>query len=222
MEQSTPQSNSFPEMMSATAFGISAVRSMNAGTLPEPTPNAGFPELYAARTIGFEPVASMTAVSLCLMSSFVPSIVGVESAAMRCFGAPAFSAASRMTFIASSVQREARGWGLATMALRALTAMIDLNITVDVGFVEGISAATTPIGSAIVKIWRSRSSAMTPTVFRSRIDSQMRRVANSFFVFLSSGFPNPVSSEARRPSRAASANPASAIACATRSTCSWE
>jgi len=28
--------------------------------------------------------------------------------------------------------------------LRALTAMIDLNITVEVGFVEGISAATTP------------------------------------------------------------------------------
>jgi hypothetical protein len=43
----------------------------------------------------------------------------------------------------------AEGWGLMTMASRALMARSALKIAVEVGFVDGMIAATTPMGSAI-------------------------------------------------------------------------
>ena len=43
----------------------------------------------------------------------------------------------------------------------------DLNIAVDVGFVVGITAAITPIGSAILVMPYALSSATTPQVFVS-------------------------------------------------------
>ena len=158
VEQRTPQSNIFPETISATAFFMFAVRSMNAGTFPEPTPSAGLPELYAARTIGLLPVARITAVSLCFINSFVPSIEGVDMHAINPCGAPARSAASATIRAASKVHFAARGCGLATNPLRPFTEIIALNITVDVGLVEGINAATTPIGSPISTMLFSLSS----------------------------------------------------------------
>ena len=49
------------------------------------------------------------------------------------------------------------------IALRVFAATIDLNRTVDVGFVIGVSASTTPIGSATYWMPRSGSSSITPT-----------------------------------------------------------
>ena len=52
-------------------------------------------------------------------------------------------------------------------ALRVFAQTIDLNSAVEVGFVIGSSASTTPIGSATYWIARSRSSSMIPTDFLS-------------------------------------------------------
>ena len=64
-------------------------------------------------------------------------------------GAPASTAASRTSFAAAIVESFALGWGLMMIALRVLSAIRHLKIAVDVGFVVGITAAITPIGSAI-------------------------------------------------------------------------
>lgn len=53
------------------------------------------------------------------------------------------------------------------MAFLVLRAKRHLNIAVEVGFVVGITAATTPIGSAIFFIPNALSSSITPQVFVS-------------------------------------------------------
>jgi hypothetical protein len=55
------------------------------------------------------------------------------------------------------------------MALRALSAIRILKMAVEVGFVVGKIAATTPTGSAISIMPFSRSSRMMPTVVSGRI-----------------------------------------------------
>ena len=64
-------------------------------------------------------------------------------------GAPAFTAASRTILEASIVHFFARGCGLMMIPLRVLRQRSVLKIAVDVGLVVGITAAITPIGSAI-------------------------------------------------------------------------
>ena len=53
------------------------------------------------------------------------------------------------------------------IALRVLRASKHLKIAVEVGFVVGITAATTPIGSATFLIPNALSSSITPQVFVS-------------------------------------------------------
>ena len=64
------------------------------------------------------------------------------------------------------MQRTAEGCGESTIALRALMAMMHLKIAVEVGFVEGIIAATTPRGLTVSMI--SLVSETTPTVRKLR------------------------------------------------------
>ena len=64
-------------------------------------------------------------------------------------GAPAFTAASSTIFAAAMVLFFARGWGEMIMAFLVFRQISDLKIAVDVGLVVGMTAATTPIGSAI-------------------------------------------------------------------------
>ena len=64
-------------------------------------------------------------------------------------GAPAATAASSTIFAAALVQPLARGWGEMMMPFRVLRQISALKIAVDVGFVVGITAATSPTGSAI-------------------------------------------------------------------------
>ena len=64
-------------------------------------------------------------------------------------GIPARSPASAMIRAVSAQHLTADGWGATTMPLRALTAISILKMTVEVGLVLGVSAATTPIGQAM-------------------------------------------------------------------------
>ena len=51
-----------------------------------------------------------------------------------------------MTRVVSAIHRAAEGCGESTIVFRDLIAMMILNIAVEVGFVDGIIAATTPRG----------------------------------------------------------------------------
>ena len=62
-------------------------------------------------------------------------------------------------------------------------------MAVDVGFVDGTIAATTPNGSAISRIFRSSSRRMTPTVLSGRMNRCTSRAANRFFRTLSRTTP---------------------------------
>ena len=64
-------------------------------------------------------------------------------------GAPAATAASSTTRAAAMVQPFARGWGLMMMPLRVFREIRVLKMAVEVGFVVGMTAAMTPIGSAM-------------------------------------------------------------------------
>ena len=99
------------------------------------------------------------------MSVFVISKDGTSIHEIMFSGAPASTAASKTVFAASIVLFFARGCGLIIIPLRVLRARSVLKIAVDVGFVVGITAATTPIGSAIFLIPYALSSSITPQVF---------------------------------------------------------
>jgi hypothetical protein len=108
-----------------------------------------------------------------------------------------------MTLAVSAMHRTAEGCGERTMVLRDFMAIRILKMAVEVGFVDGIMAATTPRGDAISTI--EGESLNLPTVRRPLNRSQTSSAANLFFSLLSSGFPNPVSSWAMSPSLADSA-----------------
>jgi hypothetical protein len=86
---------------------------------------------------------------------------------MMPFGQPAASAASRTMRAASVVHFLARGCGEMRMALRVLRQISVLKMAVEVGLVVGMTAATTPRGSAIFFMPKAGSSSMTPQVFVS-------------------------------------------------------
>ncbi len=99
-------------------------------------------------------------------------MVGRCSAETRSAGPPALWIARRMTSTVSQMQRAARGWGLKTTALRPLTEIMALNMTVEVGLVVGITPATTPTGVATSHRPVRSSCLRKPTVGSSLIDSQ--------------------------------------------------
>jgi hypothetical protein len=148
-----------------TAVTISALSSMMAGVLPAPTPMAGLPLEYADFTMPGPPVAKIT--SARRMTMLVSSKPGTSIHTNRPSGAPAATAAFKTTFIAAMVQFLARGCGQITMPLRVFKASSPLKIAVDVGLVVGITAASTPKGSAMVCVPPALSSAITPQVFVS-------------------------------------------------------
>ena len=83
-------------------------------------------------------------------------------------GAPAATAASRTTLAAAIVDFLARGCGLMIIPFLVLSEIRVLKIAVEVGLVVGITAATTPIGSATFLIPYALSSSMTPHVLVSQ------------------------------------------------------
>ena len=83
-------------------------------------------------------------------------------------GAPAATAASRTTLAAAIVgDFLARGCGLMIIPFLVLSEIRVLKIAVEVGLVVGITAATTPIGSATFLIPYALSSSITPHVLVS-------------------------------------------------------
>lgn len=82
-------------------------------------------------------------------------------------GAPASTAASRISFAAAIVQFFALGCGDMMIAFLVLSAIRHLKIAAKVGFVVGITAAITPIGSAIFVTPNALSYSITPQVFTS-------------------------------------------------------
>ena len=87
------------------------------------------------------------------------------------------------------MQRTADGCGLMTIAQRAFSAISTLYIAVDVGLVDGTTAATTPNGSAISTIFLSSIRLTTPTVRIGRMNSYTWREPNRFFWTLSATTP---------------------------------
>ena len=111
------------------------------------------------------PVARI--ISASFMMKFVISREGLSIQTMISSGAPAATAASSTVFAASAVEPFARGWGLIIIPLRVLSASSVLKIAVEVGLVVGITAAITPIGSAISVMPYCLSSSITPQVLVS-------------------------------------------------------
>ena len=95
------------------------------------------------------PVARTTETSGWRISSFVAATDGSSIHWMQCSGAPAATAASRTVRAASWLHRCAAGWKAKMTGLRVLRASSALKMVVEVGFVTGVTAATTPTGSAI-------------------------------------------------------------------------
>ena len=157
------------------------------------------------------PVAITTDARRCRISSAVPWIVTWSRHWTRPGGAPACSAARASTAAVAAPHRTPRGWGAQTMALPAFTADRVLKMIVAVGFVTGISAATTPIGSPIAATFAASSRHSTPRARTFRSHSATDSALNRFLIRLSGTFPCPVSSTARRASRSASGSMARAM-----------
>src|SRR5512138_3539712 len=135
------------------------------------------------------PVARINATYLCFINSCVPGNVTLVMQEMSPFGMPARSPASAMMRMVSPQHLAANGWGAITMAFLALTEISVLYIVVDVGFVLGVSAHTTPIGQAISYVFFTGSLRMTPTVGISLIASHRSCDDSKFFKVLCSGTP---------------------------------
>src|SRR3954467_15755513 len=96
------------------------------------------------------------------MRALVAAIEGVSTHWMQCSGAPAATAASRTTRAAATDEACALGGNAKTIGLRVLSAISDLKMVVDVGFVTGVTSQMTPTGSAISVMPVSSSREMTP------------------------------------------------------------
>ena len=123
---------------------------------------------------------SASAINTCDISTDGSSIHPIIS-----FGAPALTAASKTTLAASIVEFLALGCGEKNTAFLVFNDIKALNIAVDVGFVVGTIAATTPIGSAILVIPNDSSFSITPQVFSSLYLLYMYSAAKWFFITLS-------------------------------------
>src|SRR5512138_2454024 len=95
------------------------------------------------------PVARINATYLCFINSCVPCRETLVMQEIKPFGMPARSPASAMMRMVSAQHFAAKGCGAMMMAFFAFTAIRVLYMVVEVGFVLGVSAATTPIGQAI-------------------------------------------------------------------------
>ena len=90
-----------------------------------------------------------------------------------------------------------------TMAFRPLSAIIALLTGVAAGFVEGVTAPTTPTGFAYFTSPSSGSSSMIPTLLTRMRSRSVPKVLRWFLITLSGALPMPVSSTAIRASDSA-------------------
>ncbi len=116
----------------------------------------------------------------------------------QCSGAPAATAASRTMRAAAVLHTCAEGWKANTTGLRVFSASSALKRVVDVGLVTGVTAQSTPTGSAISMMPSMSSRRTTPAVLARDMLWVTCSQANMFLAALSSKTPRPVSSTARR------------------------
>ena len=88
------------------------------------------------------------------------------------------------------------GEGAMTIALRPFSAIIALFTGVAAGFVEGVTAPTTPTGLAYFTSPSSGRSSMIPTLFTRMRSRRVPKVLRWFLTTLSGALPMPVSSTA--------------------------
>src|SRR3954452_3348417 len=88
----------------------------------------------------------MTSVRSSVISALTSGIDGSSTHCTTPSGAPAATAASAIVRAASEQTFFAYGCGLTTTALRVISARSTLKFTVATGFVDGVSARTTPAG----------------------------------------------------------------------------
>ena len=138
--------------MSRPARSTSAVWSTTAGGLPGPAVIARLSVLSASRTTAGPPVTRRTRTPGWLMSARAVSIVGSRRRSRGPAGRRRATIARLMSRIVSAEQRFALGCALKTTALPAETMLIVLLMIVEVGFVTGVIAATTPNGANSVTI----------------------------------------------------------------------
>src|SRR5215211_2521678 len=131
----------------------------------------------------------MTATYLCFISSCVPCNETFVMQEINPFGMPARSPASAMIRIVSAQHLAAKGCGATMIAFLAFTEINVLYIVVEVGFVEGVNAATTPIGQAMSYVPFCGSLRITPTVGISLMASHNNFEDSKFFRVLCSGTP---------------------------------
>src|SRR6266540_2013586 len=135
------------------------------------------------------PVARINATYLCFINSCVPGNVTCVMHETSPFGIPTRSPASAIMRMVSAQHFAAKGCGATIIAFFAFTAIKVLNMVVEVGFVEGVNAATTPMGQAMSYVFLIGSLRITPTVGISLIASHNNCEDNKFFKVLCSGTP---------------------------------
>ena len=106
------------------------------------------PAALAAATAFGPPVVQMKSTPGWWKRNCETSSVGSGITCSVSGGMPTASPAAWRSSIARCAQRAARADGRKIIVLRVLAATMALKSTVEVGFVIGVSASTTPIGSA--------------------------------------------------------------------------
>ena len=141
-----------PSIISFAAFGISAVSSTTTGGLPAPAPIAFLPEERSILTTPGPPVATSILTDGSFTILFDVSIVGLATVATIFSGPPA---ARTALFTRSTAYAEilfACGWGLKRTPLPPASIQILLQITVQLGLVEGVIAPIIPNGAISISV----------------------------------------------------------------------
>ena len=134
--------------MSLTARMSLKFLSMYAGALPAPTPKAGLPQVYAALTMPLPPVPGSWQPRDDSSARSGASMEGCSIHCMQFLGAPASSAASRMTMAAASEHSWACGGSRRRLVLCGQVRS-GLEDGGGGGLMTGVTPPTTPTGSAI-------------------------------------------------------------------------
>ena len=208
--------------MSTTAIGTSALRVQVDGRVARADADAGLARRVRRRD-GLRAAGRPDEVHARVMEEVLRDLERrVRHDLQRVRRQARASPASWSISIARVAQRAARADGRKIIALRVFAATIALNSAVDVGFVIGSSASTTPIGSATYWIPRSVSSldhADRALVLEVVVEELGRDVVLDR--------PCPRARRSRSPpwragrGRSRSRGPATTIAQTIRSTVSW-
>ncbi len=105
-------------------------------------------------------MATITSTPSSAISASISGIVGSSTTCRQPSGAPATAAACASRCTASAHTLRASGCGETTTALRVINASRTLKYTVAIGFVDGVSASTTPAGRGTATIFEAASTWM--------------------------------------------------------------